>query len=607
MKKKKPPKPKWYWGYWGFSYLVIFALFWKKIGSGVFSIAVLINGFVARGGAIIHDVRAGLLSTENFHGWFYFSLYDAASLLFLGVIILFSYAVSVFMVAQFALPVSRFEDRHKAAKSFYSFITGTKRLAIFVKEGSKIESHGEADDASGGVILTDLSSAVALAQQNDADVWDINDSAEDEMEEEITKWERWYQETTKKWKSKKVKDPFVDTVGPGLTFIKKGQKIASVLDLRTQSRSEKITAYMRNGIQVSANLSVTFSLSADPETIYFGWLSDAGGVKLRWLEVDESRPDGEFVICGYYELDPHDIPVLEAYIEGREGQFSDPEISSSAPNTPYKFYKERVFNAAVSNIYSLTTGNSMDWHEAPLDAAKELFRGELLTVPYDDLYAGLAVGRTDGAKRSVDALNKLKEVFSRKMKLKGEILFQFIENQDHVPFHRDEIFNAEEIIKHPVVRLNHPNLNSLRSVGVVIKAASFSNLQPSSEDIKKRLVANWKARWEKEIEFIDAQHELETVRIKNHNRAQIQQEMTHLLSSIFQSSHTDEALALRVFQALEQAAVNSGPENEITPREVVDMLDSLHRWLLVDRKDLFPGQDEDDHTKNGKVPHVTQE
>ncbi|MCB0102410.1 MAG: hypothetical protein KDD74_10225 [Anaerolineales bacterium] len=608
MRKKKPPKPKWYWGYWGFSYLLIFTLFWKKIGSGLFSIYILIIGFAAKKGAIIQDINMGLLDGENIRGLFFFSLQDAVTLLYLGMAALCSYAISIFIVAQFALPVSRFEDRSKAAKSFFSFIIGSKRLAIFVKEGGKIESHGESEDASGGVILADLSSAVALAQQQDVNAWDINNGVEDELEEQKTKWEKWNQDVSQKWKSKKAKDPFVDPVGPGLTFIKKGQKIISVLDLRTQSRSEKITAYMRNGIQVSANLSVTFSLSADPEIIYFGWLSDAGRVKLRWLDIDENRPNGESMIRGYYELDDQDASLLKAYTEGKTELVSPPESTSSASNTPYKFYKERVFNAASSNARSAATGNSISWHEAPLDAAKELFRGELLTVPYDDLYSGLAAGRTENpevVKQSVDALNRLREVFSRKMKLKGEILFQYVENKDHVPFHKGGVFGTGKIIKYAPIRLIHQNLNSLRSVGVVIKAASFGNLQPSSEDIKKRLVANWKARWEKEVEFINAQHELESVRIKNRNRAQIQQEMTHLLSSIFQSSHTDEALALRVFQALEQAAVNPGSENDITPREVVDMLDSLHRWLLVDRKDLFPEQDDDNnHNKNGKIPPV---
>lgn len=598
MKNKKPPKPKWYWAYWGISYAAILTLFWKKIGSGLFSLFILFKGFAAQGMTVINDASQGLLDNESYRRWFTFSLQDAVSVFYLFGVIVVVYFASIFIIAQFVLPVSKLEDRTKAAESFLAFISGAKGVAIFVKEGGKIESHGESDDTSGGVILADLSSAVALSGQKDVNAWDIREGVEDEPEEQVTWWRKWNRERAKsREKDKKDKeDSFVDPVGPGLTFIKKGQKITGEIDLRTQSRSEKVAAYMRNGIQVSANVSVTFSLSAEPETIYFGRLSDAGGVKLCWLDIDENLPDGGISIRGYYELNEHDIPILTAYTEGKEGQFTIPEISPSAPNTPYKFYKERVFNAAFSKARSVATGNPILWYEAPLDAAKELFRGELLSVPYDDLYSGLGAGRKenpDAVQQSLDTLNKLRETYSRKMKLRGEVLFQYIENPERVPFHKGEIYAAGEIVKYSPIRLTHHNFNSLRSVGVVIKSASFSNLQPSSEDIKKRLIANWKARWEKEVEFINAQHELESVRIQNRNRAQIQQEMTHLLSSIFQSSHTDEALALRVFQALELAASNPGSDNDITAREVVDMLDSLHRWLLVDRKDLYPGHDGD--------------
>jgi hypothetical protein len=606
MKNEKPPKPRWYWAYWLLSYALLLSLFWKKIGSGLFSLFLLLKGFAVQGMTIIDDANQGLLDLQTFYGWFSFSLQEAISLFYLIGLIVVTYSLSIFIVAQFTLPVSRFEDRTKAAGSFASFISGTKGVAIFVKEGGKIESHGESDDLSGGVILSDLSSAVALSSQKDVKTWDITDGAEEEPEESTGWWRRWNEKRNRKKKGDDEKEKlFVDPVGPGLTFISKGQKITSEIDLRPQARRENVKAYMRNGIQISADVSVTFSLSAEPETIYFGKFSDSEGVELRWLDIDENLPGGGTAIRGYYQLDDHDIPVLQAYTEGKQGGFTDPETSSSAPNTPFKFYKERVFNAAFSNARSVATGQPIHWHEAPLDTAKELLRGELLTVPYDDLYSGLGMGRreeSEASKQTADALKKLSETFARKMKLKGEVLFQYIENPERAPFHMGEIYGVGEITKYSPIRLTHHNFNSLRSVGVVIISALFSNLQPSSDEIKKRLIANWKARWEKEVAFINAQHELESVRIQNRNRAQIQQEMTHLLSSIFQSSHTDEALALRVFQALELAAANPGSENDITAREVVDMLDSLHRWLLVDRKDLYPGHDEEDNQDKSPLP-----
>ena len=378
-------------------------------------------------------------------------------------------------------------------------------------------------------------------------------------------------------------------------FIDKGQKISSVVDLRPQSRGGKVLAYARNGIQVSAQVSVAFSLSHEPEIIPIGYVDTPEGVELRWLDIEEVAAEGVMRIRGSFDLDLHDLPVLKSYAAGKPGNYISPEASLSAANTPYKFYRDRVFNAAYSNARSLSTGNIISWHEAPLEIAIDLFRKELLTVPYDDLYVGFATGKKDAedaVKHSVDVLKKLKDSFARKMKLKGVVLFQYITGNDNLAFRDGTALAFGQFEKYPAISLVQHNFNSLRSVGVVIKSAGFGNLQPASKEIKDSMIDNWKARWEKEVKFINAEHELESVRIQNRNRAQIQQEMTYLLSSIFQGSHTDEALALRVFQALEAAAANPGVNNDISPKEVLGMLDSLHKWLLIDRKDLQPGYDE---------------
>jgi len=592
--KKKIPKPV-IWIYDGISFLVLMLLFGKKLVTGLFSLFVLFRRFTVQGLSVFSDVSQGLLDSETFHDYFSFSLHEAVSFVLLLGVIALTHAASVFIVAQFVLPVSKMEDRRKAAETFEAFLFGFKSVAIFIKEGRKIESYGESDDTSGGVILADLSSAVALSREKYTHSWDIKNGMEDEPEYPSGWWQKKKERRAEqKRKSKNNQEEFfVDSAGPGLTFIKKRQKISGEIDLRPQSRRENVTAFMRNGIQVNADVFVTFSLSAEPDVICFGRASAPDGMKLYWLDIDENLSGGGLAIRGLNELDPHDIPILEAYTRGSPEYFTAPESSPSAPGTPYKFFKERVFNAAFSSARSVASGETIRWYEAPLDSAIELFRGELLRIPYDDLYSGLGGAQPDNhTTHTADALKKLKETFSRKMKLKGEVLFQYIESNEQAPFRKGEIYSTEEVTKYPPIRLNHHNFNSLRSIGVVIKNAGFSNLQPSNEGIKKRLLANWKARWDKEVEFINAQHELESVRIQNRNRAQIQQEMTHLLNGIFQSSHTDEALALRVFQALEAAVANPGAENDLTAREVVDMLDSLHRWLLVDRKDLYPDQND---------------
>lgn len=588
MKTTRSTRPLAYRIFWGMGLLILALLLWKTIGSGLFSVYALARGFGEYGGAILNQTNLEALNSQVAFGIFFFSWKAIFSLLFLGALIIFTQTISVYIVAQFVLPVRDHEDRQKARDSFSSFINGENVVAIFVKEGNTIESHGESEKVGGGVILVDLSSAVTLSQQDDTDSWNIIDGTIEEGVNEN------YHPPVKQGAQKKH-GSFVDARGPGLVFVEKGQKISSVVDLRPQSRGGKVLAYTRNGIQVSAQVSVAFSLSAEPEIIPIGYIDTSEGVELRWLDVEEFASERIMRIRGSFELDPHDLPVLNNYAAGKPGNYFSPEISLSASNTPYKFYRDRVFNAAYSKARSLSTGNIISWHEAPFEIAVDLFRKELLAVPYDDLYVGFAPGKKDdqdALKHSVDVLKKIKDSFARKMKLKGVVLFQYITGNDNLAFREGTKIAFDQYEKFSPVSLVQHNFNSLRSVGVVIKSAGFGNLQPASKDIKDSMVDNWKARWEKEVKFINAEHDLESVRIQNRNRAQIQQEMTYLLSSIFQGSHTDEALALRVFQALEAAASNPGANNDISPKEVIGMLDSLHKWLLIDRKDLQPGADE---------------
>jgi hypothetical protein len=571
----KSVKPNSYKVFWGCVLLFLALILWRKLPPAFLSFYVFLEEFSKAGFEVFSEAyQSKLLERSGLFSWK--SILSSTYLLFLYVFTLF---FSVFILAQFVLPVRNMEERWKANKSFWKFLFGRHGLAVFVKEGKIIEGQDESKDASGGVVLVDLSSAVALSQQTNTKSWNIADGLEDE-DRTAEKEYHWLGR-------EKKREPFVDVKGPGLTFLAKGQQIFSAIDLRPQSRSSPVTAYTRNGIQISANVSVTFSLSADAEIINVGYV----GRKIQMLDVDESPSEGVMTVRGIFELDEQDATSLERFALHAAGNYSSPEESLSSLSTPFKYYHGRVFNAASSEARSISTSTSqtVSWREVPLEVATDLFRKELLTIPYEDLFGGtksVKTGLSYVPQQNADVQKKMRDSFGKKMKLKGMVLFQYFERKDRESFQVGETLPINQVIKYSPITLQHHNFNSLRSLGVVIKSAGISNIQPVSLSIKKRMLENWKARWDKEVEFINAEHELEAMRIQNRTRAQIQQEMTHLLSSIFQSAHTDEALALRVFQALEAVAVNPKDKNEMTPREIIDMLDSLHRWLLVDRKDL---------------------
>ncbi|MBN1669344.1 MAG: hypothetical protein JW862_19795, partial [Anaerolineales bacterium] len=76
--------------------------------------------------------------------------------------------------------------------------------------------------------------------------------------------------------------------------------------------------------------------------------------------------------------------------------------------------------------------------------------------------------------------------------------------------------------------------------------------------------------------------------------AQAQREMAYTLARILESNRSHEALALRVFQALEHAAADPGTQHFL-PRDTIMMLRSFKRWFLPegDEADYESGEEPD--------------
>jgi hypothetical protein len=122
----------------------------------------------------------------------------------------------------------------------------------------------------------------------------------------------------------------------------------------------------------------------------------------------------------------------------------------------------------------------------------------------------------------------------------------------------------------------------LRDRGIKVLHAGFSELMPTDPKIRQQRLDNWRARWQKEADLIQADLDLEAVRIKNHARAEKQREIINTLSMIIHTTtYPEEALTLRVFQALEDIA-SEPPTRQLLPADTIRALKSLRLWLLSD-------------------------
>lgn len=512
------------------------------------------------------------------------------------------YQLSLFIIVQFILPVNKWEDRKKAAQRIRLFARGKHGAAVFVRNGNIVARETEMDSKKPGVALVDLSSAIVLARHDNAKSWSLPDE-----DEESAAPQKKPRELKLPWRKNKPVPSFYDAKGPGVVFIEKGQKIDSIVNLRKQTRtSDEVMVYTRNGIKVKSKVSVVFSLSDDPEIFTVGYVDGTTIDHLKILKTKESGND--FLIEGVYDLDKEDAKeILDA--------LNKPPTTapmSVAASGPYKFDRERVLCAVLSQARK---GESMiPWHEAPLEVATDIFRSVIAEVPYDNLFGvssynlyNLNVGdrrKTDDSEKSaMQAMSKIRDDFLVRVKLRGMVAFQLIEHLSNSHFYQGQSGSLSSLKKRVPIMLVEEKYNFLRSRGIVIKNATFSEIRAVDEKIQQTMVENWMAKMENEIAISNAEYELEAIRVHNRNRALLQEEMTHLLSGVFQSTpHFDEALALRVLQALETSITEMSDE-DMQSIDVYELLKNIHDWILFDETRGDTPDNKRDGNENGLLPN----
>lgn len=517
------------------------------------------------------------------------------------ILYIFLYKLGLFTMAQFLLPVRKWEDRKKAYNRIKLFSRGKHGAAIFIKNGEQIARHSEMDSKNPGVALVDLSSAIVLTQYDNAKTWYLPD--EDEIRPVVKK--QWAIKLP--WQKKNPTPSFYDAEGPGVVFIENGQRIDSTINLRKQTRSiDEVVVYTRNGIKVKSKVTVVFSLSDDPEILTVGFVGGANLSNLRILKTKED--DNNFTVEDTYDLDLDDAKEILNSIK----KTSATSNFKGNLSVPYKFDKDRVLRAALSQARN-KSGEAIFWHEAPIEIATDIFRATLAEIPYDNLFNGVSAynlynlnagnasdveGDQKVDKQSTQTLSKIKEDFLIKVKQRGMISFQLVEHLGGSPFYVGQNVPLNSVKKYEPVTLVGEKFNFVRNRGIVIKNASFSEVLAVDKEIQKRMAKNWMAKIENEIAVSNAEYELEAIRVHNRNRALLQEEMTHLLAGIFQSTpHFDEALALRVLQALE-TSVTEMSDVDMQSIDVYELLKNLHDWILFDETHTEPPNHGADRNEN---------
>jgi regulator of protease activity HflC (stomatin/prohibitin superfamily) len=208
-----------------------------------------------------------------------------------------TFVIGLVLISQFALPVQTWDERVQAISRIFEYAFGSEGPVVFVKDGKLIASRQELKRGGAGVVLADSTSAVVLERGA----------------------------------------RFSRAEGPGIVFLRPGERICATLDLRRQARSQPAAALTKDGIEVKTTLSVTFGLATP-----------------------NSNPNA---------------PVVEK---------ADRFTGARHLRRQYAFDPQSAFRA----IYGTAAGKDAPvlWTELPLYVASERFRSLLARQTLDDLF-----------------------------------------------------------------------------------------------------------------------------------------------------------------------------------------------------------------------------
>ncbi|RPI29930.1 MAG: hypothetical protein EHM70_15170, partial [Chloroflexota bacterium] len=473
----------------------------------------------------------------------------------------------LYLSAQFVLPVRNAAERSLVFQRIIDYLTGFHGPAVFIQEGKQISTPEEMRRILPGVAFVDASSAIVLEKQlMPVGLQPLERPRISETDVAFTPVGE-----------SKANSPLVRVKGPGLVFINMNERIRGVVDLRRQFRINlDVKGQTCDGIEVKTNVWVNFSLSQPPEVLKVAYTGE--------------RPEDIHVVLTEQKIIPDPgaergyraVQVIKKFSDELDDidkneihRFAQHFMVSKEPSAeiktegkrreypPYSIDPRRIFAAVYSQARNVKEDRIVEWSELPAMVATETFRNRISRVAYDSLYM------PDDPK-AFPLIESFKPSFSIAVRNQGVLSFQFLHRWDEALPGVGQALEQSEFRFAPVQELRQPKV--LRERGIKVLFCGFSQLKPTNPAVIQRRLETWRARWQRETEVTRAYHDLEVMRIRNRARAQAQREMILTLSQIFEMSpHSEEAMAMRIFQALENAAADPATR-QLLPRDTIQLL-----------------------------------
>jgi len=457
---------------------------------------------------------------------------------------------------QAVLPVNGFVDVWRTTWHLFLYALHMHGPAVFVKDGKAVVTREDARRVGPGVVVVDFNSAVVFEEM-------ILPAGLLGGSQGIVQWLLLALRLTDHFESPRAR-------GCGVVFTRPHERIRGVVDLRKQFRLQPgVSAYTREGIEVSTNVFALFTIGEKPDVLEVTYIGDQREENLRVVAV-EKLPDGRIKIKDLLdELDEEDRREIHhfARVAGRLGVLGHYQPIPPASQLP-EFDAGRVF-AAVFSAARNAQDEVVPWYELPTQVAVEQFREILSRENYDTLY-----------QQGTSARLPLSEVQAKlrvRMRDMGILSFRVLSHRSQ-DLEVGQVYAPVELFVSPVRALTGSKV--LRDRGIKIIAGGFGDLMPVSEEVYQQRLDNWRATWERDIALVQANRDLEAMRIRSRAQAQAQRDLFNAFSKIFQSNeNSQEVLTIRVFQALESLA-GDPKTRQFLPHETVNIISNLHGLLM---------------------------
>lgn len=477
-----------------------------------------------------------------------YNLFFGFGLVFLAWMILIS--------AQALLPVNSLQDIQRTSWHLLIYILRMHGQAVFIKDGKAQVTEEDIKRRGPGVVVVDFNSAVVL-------------------EERLAALGLMRPFTSMMLSISRIlglSDPRVSprACGPGIVFTHPNERIRGVVDLRKQFRLlPRVTCYTREGIEIYANILSIFTIGQDPDVLQVTYIGERKPENLRVVNLERMSEGRVLVRDITDDLDALDRAEIHhfARVISHTGVWLDYTPLPEIPSKP-TFNKERVFAAVFAQ--AMSNQEQLDWTDLPTRVAADLYRQILSQINYDDLYDIKGSGNFP--------LPQHKRRLALAMRNNGILSFRLVYLKSNRQFNQNVIYHESNIIVSEIRPLTSPKV--LRDRGIKVIMASFSDPRPVSDAVYKLRLDSWRAGWESQLEIVRATRELEAMKVRSRAHAQAQKELAYSLSRIFEAQeHSDEAIALRIFQALEKAAADP-KTRQLLPGNTIDLMRSLHTLIL---------------------------